>query len=104
MQTDAPINPGNSGGPLLDGQGRVIGINSQIETSGNGGGSVGVAFAIPITLPRTSYRGWPALSRRLDDALVDQALGAVDDRLLGRTRRPAKEGLGLLARDLRLSA
>jgi S1-C subfamily serine protease len=48
IQTDAPINPGNSGGPLLDGQGRVIGINSQIETSGSGGGSVGVAFAIPI--------------------------------------------------------
>jgi S1-C subfamily serine protease len=49
IQTDAPINPGNSGGPLLDAAGRVIGINSQIETGGGSGqGSVGIAFAIPI--------------------------------------------------------
>src|SRR6202163_2347003 len=49
IQTDAPINPGNSGGPLLDAAGRVIGINSQIATGGDGGsGSVGIAFAVPI--------------------------------------------------------
>jgi S1-C subfamily serine protease len=48
LQTDAPINPGNSGGPLLDTDGRVIGINSQIETGGSGGGSVGIGFAVPI--------------------------------------------------------
>jgi S1-C subfamily serine protease len=48
IQTDAPINPGNSGGPLLDAAGRVIGINSQIATGGNGNGSVGIAFAVPI--------------------------------------------------------
>ncbi len=47
IQTDAPINPGNSGGPLLDGQGRVIGINSQIATGG-GQGSVGIGFAVPV--------------------------------------------------------
>jgi S1-C subfamily serine protease len=48
IQTDAAINPGNSGGPLLDAAGRVIGINSQIETGGSGNGNVGIGFAIPI--------------------------------------------------------
>ena len=47
IQTDAAINPGNSGGPLLDANGRVIGINSQIQTGG-GQGSVGIGFAVPI--------------------------------------------------------
>jgi S1-C subfamily serine protease len=60
LQTDAPINPGNSGGPLLDEQGEVIGINSQIETGGSGGGNGGIAFAIPID---TAKRELPALER-----------------------------------------
>jgi S1-C subfamily serine protease len=53
LQTDAPINPGNSGGPLLNAQGQVIGINSQIETGGSGGGSVGIGFAVPINTAKT---------------------------------------------------
>ncbi len=52
IQTDAPINPGNSGGPLLDAAGRVIGINSQIATTGAGGGSVGIGFAVPSNTVR----------------------------------------------------
>ncbi len=47
IQTDAPINPGNSGGPLINAEGQVIGINSQIQTGG-GSGSIGLGFAIPI--------------------------------------------------------
>ena len=47
IQTDAPINPGNSGGALADKQGRVIGMNTSIRTTGNSNGSVGVGFAVP---------------------------------------------------------
>ncbi|MGA9284892.1 MAG: trypsin-like peptidase domain-containing protein [Solirubrobacteraceae bacterium] len=53
LQTDAPINPGNSGGPLLNEAGEVIGINSQIETGGSGGGSVGIGFAVPINTAKS---------------------------------------------------
>ena len=52
IQTDAAINPGNSGGPLIDAEGRVIGINSQIETGGGGNGNVGIGFSIPINTAR----------------------------------------------------
>src|SRR4051812_39693473 len=53
IQTDAAINPGNSGGPLIDSEGRVIGINSQIETGGgSSGGNVGIGFSIPINTAR----------------------------------------------------
>ncbi|MDQ3322941.1 MAG: trypsin-like peptidase domain-containing protein [Acidobacteriota bacterium] len=50
IQTDASINPGNSGGPLLDKYGRMIGINSQILS--RSGGSVGVGFAIPVSIAK----------------------------------------------------
>ena len=46
IQTDAAINQGNSGGPLIDNQGRVIGINEQIASPG--GGNDGLGFAVPI--------------------------------------------------------
>ena len=52
VQTDAAINHGNSGGPLLDAAGRVIGINSQIQTS-SGDGS-GVGFAVPVDTVKRS--------------------------------------------------
>jgi S1-C subfamily serine protease len=83
IQTDAAINPGNSGGPLLDGHGRVLGINAQIKTQSGGG--EGVGFAIPVDAVRRSldalrahgrvdygYLGvsalalWPQLAERLD--------------------------------------
>jgi S1-C subfamily serine protease len=46
IQTDAAINPGNSGGPLVDGDGRVIGVNQQIKSTSGGG--EGVGFAVPV--------------------------------------------------------
>jgi putative serine protease PepD len=53
IQTDAPINPGNSGGPLLNTRSQVIGVNSQIATSGQtGNGNVGIGFAVPSNTVR----------------------------------------------------
>jgi len=52
VQTDAAINPGNSGGPLLNADGKVIGVNQQIKT--NSGGGEGVGFAVPVDLVRRS--------------------------------------------------
>lgn len=65
IQTDASINPGNSGGPLLDGNGEVIGVNQQIQTSS--GTNSGVGFAIPATAIRFS------LDQLREDGDVDYA-------------------------------
>jgi len=68
IQTDAAINSGNSGGPLVDAEGRVLGINSQINTTS--GSNSGVGFAIPID----------AVKRSIDEL---RAKGRVDYSYLG---------------------
>ena len=97
IQTDASINPGNSGGPLLDTQGRMIGINTMIYSPT--GGSVGIGFAVPInTAKRVAAeiithgrvrRGWiDATVVQLFPALVRHARLPVDSGLMvSRTRR-----------------
>jgi S1-C subfamily serine protease len=67
IQTDAAINQGNSGGPLLDASGKVIGVNSQIETVGGSSGNVGIGFAVPSNTVRT------VVAQLIADGQVDRA-------------------------------
>jgi putative serine protease PepD len=68
IQTDAAINHGNSGGPLLNTRGRVIGVNSQIETGDSGSsGNVGVGFAIPSNTVKT------VIAQLIREGRVDRA-------------------------------
>jgi 2-alkenal reductase len=73
LQTDAAINPGNSGGPLLDAEGRVIGINAQIDTGATMVRvNAGIGFAIPVNI-----------ARRVIPALIEK--GRYDHPYLGIT-------------------
>ncbi|GHV85553.1 peptidase S1 [Spirochaetia bacterium] len=97
IQTDASINPGNSGGPLLDGQGRMIGINTMIYSPS--GGSVGIGFAVPVNTAKRVVaeliehgkvrRGWiDASVVQIFPALVQYAkLPTSEGLLISRTRR-----------------
>lgn len=81
IQTDAAINQGNSGGALVDSQGRVIGVNVAIASTGGGfgqedAGSIGVGFAIPIDY-----------AQRVAEELIEH--GEVSHGLLGVTVNPA---------------
>jgi 2-alkenal reductase len=73
LQTDAAINPGNSGGPLLDAEGRVIGINAQIDTGSTFVRlNAGIGFAIPVNI-----------AKRVVPALIEK--GRYDHPYLGIT-------------------
>jgi S1-C subfamily serine protease len=90
IQTDASVNPGNSGGPLLDADGRVIGINSQIATGG-GRGSVGIAFAVPIDTAKSLL---PKLKRggKIERAYLGVNMLDVSDQLADDLNLPVKRG------------
>jgi len=90
IQTDASINPGNSGGPLLDANGRVIGINSQIATGG-GQGSVGIGFAVPID---TAKKLLPDLKagETVDRAYLGVQMQGVTSQLADDLNLPADHG------------
>ena len=93
IQTDASINPGNSGGPLLDKYGRMIGINSQIlSPGGEGGGSVGVGFAIPVNIAK---RIIPQLiqSGEVRRPKLGASLPSVSDLMQRGYKMPVQEGL-----------
>ena len=92
IQTDAGINQGNSGGPLLNAQGEVIGVNSQIEPGNTGTGNPGIGFAVPSATLRE------VVSQIRDRGKVEHAyLGVITqpiDEVLARTYRlPVERGV-----------
>ena len=107
IQTDAPINPGNSGGALADRQGRVIGINTSIQTDGTGNTNVGVGFAIPIdTALRIAdllIAGEPIQPGFLGVRGAEPEGGEAGVELIEVTPDSAAEGAGLLVGDRVLS-
>jgi serine protease Do len=84
IQTDVAINRGNSGGPLLDTEGRVVGVNSQIFS--NTGGFMGVSFAIPIEVAMSSVQ------QLKEQGFVSRGLLGVN---IQEVTREIAQGLGL---------
>ncbi len=84
IQTDAAINPGNSGGPLLNSRGEVIGVNTAIQSPS--GGSVGIGFAVPISVVQRVVPDLIAYGRYRHPSLRVQV------RELGYEVRPAASG------------
>jgi S1-C subfamily serine protease len=92
IQTDASINPGNSGGPLLDSQGRMIGINSQILSPS--GASAGVGFAVPVNIAK---RIVPQLLRSGEVRRPKLGIGTRDVEVLkSQIELPVSEGVLVL--------
>jgi putative serine protease PepD len=95
IQTDAAVNPGNSGGALVDGRGRLVGINSSIATlgaAGGAGGSIGLGFAIPSNQAR-----WVA-RELIDEGRVRHAyLGVSLQNAVVATDEGRREAAGITA-------
>ena len=92
IQTDAAINKGNSGGPLLDANGKVIGINSQIETGDSGTGNVGIGFAVPINTVR-EVASEIIKTGKVEHAYLGVKMQTIDDTLAKTARLPAQKGV-----------
>ena len=92
IQTDAAINPGNSGGPLINAEGEVIGINSQIETGGSGSGNVGIGFAIPINTARAEIHQLETKGE-VEHAWLGIEGGSITPALAKAINLPVKEGV-----------
>ena len=93
IQTDAAINPGNSGGPLINSEGEVIGINSQIATAGGGAdGNVGIGFAIPIDTVRSEIHQLET-SGEVAHAFLGIKGGTINSELARALNLPVEEGV-----------
>ncbi len=93
IQTDAAINPGNSGGPLINAEGEVIGINSQIETGGSGSeGNVGIGFAIPIDTARAEIHQLETKGE-VEHAWLGIEGGSITPSLAKALNLPAEQGV-----------
>jgi S1-C subfamily serine protease len=91
IQTDAAINPGNSGGPLIDSAGRVIGINSQIQTGGSNG-NVGIGFAVPINTAREVVEQLEEHGK-VEHAYLGIEGSSISPELARALQLPVKEGV-----------
>jgi S1-C subfamily serine protease len=91
IQTDAALNHGNSGGPLLNARGQVIGVNSQIQTA-NGGGNIGIGFAIPINTVKTVAAQLIAKGT-VEHPFIGLDARAITPRVATLFRLPVRHGL-----------
>jgi len=90
IQTDASINPGNSGGPLLDTQGRMIGINTMIYSTS--GGSVGIGFAVPVNTAKRVVNELIQFGR-VRRGWIDATIVQLFPSLVRYARLPVETGL-----------
>ena len=119
VQTDAAINPGNSGGPLLDGNGRVIGINDVIFSRGGGNDGIGFAIAIDVaivvadqivagddvrlswlgvsSIPSTTGEGGAIVRQVFEGSPADEAVLEVGDRIVTIDGEPVTDPSKLFA-------